>query len=120
MPIDKSEIERYEQEQTVMQYNTLLGLLFDHPDTYFEEDEIIDYVDRIEDVLQIQLLIARITGATDDFPVEVKQIDGQRVYGLATKMASKQLNSDSENIDLPDELDIAKITAQLTEAIDGS
>lgn len=118
MPVDRSEVEAAQGGQTLMSYQTLLGLLFDNRDTYFSEEELMEYVDRRQDILQIQLLIVRITGPTEEFPVEVSHVDGKPVYGLSTQ---RDRNPNANEIDgnaLPDGLDFSKISDLLSERIE--
>lgn len=118
MPIDRSEVEEHQQTQTVMQYQTLLGLLFDNPDSYFSEDEILEYVDRVDDILQVQLLIVRITGATDEFPVETVNVDGRPMYGLDTHAKEDPTDGNLGSLSLPGELDLSMVSNLLSDRID--
>lgn len=117
MPVDRSEVET-QQTQTLMQYQTLLGLLFDNPDSYFSENEIVAYVDRVDDILQVQLLIVRITGATEEFPVETVNVDGRPMYGLDTQTKENLTDRDSDGLDLPGELNLSVISNLLSDRIE--
>lgn len=117
MPVDRSEVEAQHKTQTLMQYQTLLGLLFDNPDSYFSEDEILEYVDRVDDILQVQLLIVRITGATDEFPVETVNVDGRPMYGLDSQAEEDVTDRDSGGRGLPEELNLSVVSNLLSDRI---
>lgn len=82
MPVERHEIDHYSDE-IWPPYRTLLGLFFDNPDTYYRAEEIIRYVDRPANIIELQLGLIRAAGPVEDFQVEVEYVEGEPYYGLA-------------------------------------